>query len=111
MTNETDKIIDQEVTKSFNMSKWRQRRQADQDRIRDTDGISIGLREKYILKLKWEYIRDADEPYFFGGDNFATPDMVYLASDATVFEGRTLLNINWPWYNRYEAVRIKNYEN
>jgi len=107
MTNEIDRIIDKKSTKSFNINKWRQNRQAGQDRVKDTDGIPIGLREKYILKLKWEYIRDTNEPYFFGGDNFAIPDMVYLASDATVFEGRTLLNINWPWYNGYEAVRIK----
>lgn len=73
--------------------------------LSDTKGERLGLQEKYILKLKWEYIRDPDAPYFLGGGSFHSPEMVFMPSEASIVTGSQLLNTAYPWYEKWEAIR------
>ena len=53
----------------------------------DSNGRPIELSSNYILKLRWKYIYRDDQPYFFGGGTFSSPEMVELPSEALVFKG------------------------
>lgn len=76
---------------------------------RDSDGEKIGIRENYILKLKWEKIKDPDKPYFLGGGSFQAPEMVMLPSEAAIVSGYDLANMAYPWSRDWTAIRMRNY--
>jgi hypothetical protein len=76
-------------------------------RPKDTDRLPISLKDEYILKVKWDQIKNMDDPYFFGSGSWHAPVMVLMPNQAHIFDGNTLLNSAWPWYERYDAIRWK----
>ena len=70
----------------------------------DARGIPLGMNERYFLKLKWQFIRDMDAPYFLGGGSFASPEMVMMPSEAVELTGKSLLDDPYHWEDKWEAV-------
>ena len=73
----------------------------------DSDGRPIEFSSNYILKLQWKYIYRDDQPYFFGGGSFSSPEMVELPSEALVFKGVKLETMSYAWNMKYEAIRVR----
>lgn len=71
----------------------------------DSEGERINLRDEYTLKLKWEYIKSLEDPYFLGGGTFHAPEMVFMPDEAALFTGHKLLNLAWPWYEKWSAIK------
>ena len=71
----------------------------------DSNGTRLGLNERYFLKLKWEYIKRDDQPYFLGGGTWSAPIMVELPEEATIFTGRQLEDAAYDWTMKWDAIR------
>ena len=70
----------------------------------DARGIPLGMSLHYFLKLKWQYIRNMDAPYFLGGGSFSSPEMVMLPSEAVELSGKSLIDAPYRWEDKWEAV-------
>ena len=73
-------------------------------RKRDSNGISLGYMDEYVLRKKKHGL---DDPYFLGGGSLHAPEMVFEFDKAARISGEKLEFLPYDWERDWVAIAVR----